>query len=791
MKLRPRWPLALFLLIFLLLGSRLIWTLRVSAESWRLFGDQWINQIDSLVKWEPSLSEQPPAEQAAFWVQQANKIEAVKHDPQVALGAAWMLDSPRRLYLLRHYNTGLNDDKLTDLRLIWIEWDRETVEAMEDDFELRAGKACLEQSERATRLDPKNKHLWRNRALLLFQMYDREGESFQLIPRSKNWLAVLDECGRHDPENALYDYLAAVYLWSVSSQNDPKRGFEILDHLKFQQGQQRLRAGLQKPFLKMGFTGEAATFAFLSHTSFPLNQQNGMAESRNSNIREQFILANLLGFLRSEYVSDIRNKQLSSAATRARSLLRISDQISTEDAYHYITELKSMFRLNGLADLLKLQNIDAGIMNEAEFKTISEQYDQALLEEQITLEAQERITKPQKISANDSLSFFQTALLTATSLNIVLITLFCAIVAMLLSWICSRNSDSKLTSTGFWQPAVCWCLGTLFSLGLWGFFAAEIVPFHFQYWPLLGCIWAGFLVCVFGALYFIRVAFSVPWSQLLSVGFITTVLVLIVSENPIMNRLSDYWLKSPPAIFILAIVILVLGVPSLRNAQKFFRGENQNSRVLTVLISALILILAIFTVPFGLNLASDSQNLYQFRDYFFPVTWRDILGVQATVGIPENHFDLDNSPLTRAWLVWYWEAGELFTVLISVTILLTWYLKRQSKLLTGGLTELLQTRLRIELRNAGRLIAKSCVLVALLFSLIYLAVIPPFLMSSGKQLHKNYRHLTDPHFANESIESLYAEMKADSALQDQLRKQASEDRQRVMERFKQNSDEYD
>ncbi|MCA9015652.1 MAG: hypothetical protein KDA77_10010, partial [Planctomycetaceae bacterium] len=348
----------------------------------------------------------------------------------------------------------------------------------------------------------------------------------------------------------------------------------------------------------------------------------------------------------------------------------------------------------------------------------------------------------------------------------------------------------EFTSTGFWQPAVCWCLGTLFSLGLWGFFAAEIVPIHLQYWPLLGCIWAGFLLCVFGALYFIRVGFSVPWPQLFSVSFIASVLVLIFTENPTMNRLSDHWLKSPPAILVLATVILLLGVPSLRNAQKFFRSESRNSRVLTALICALILILAIIAVPFGFNLASESPNLFQFRDYFFPVTWRDILGIQATVGIPENHFDLDNSPITRVWLVWYWEAGELFTVLISVTILLTWYLKRQSKLLNGGLTELLQTRLRIELQNAGRLIAKSCVLVALLFSLVYLAVIPAFLMSSGKVLHKNYRHLTDPYFANESIQSLYAEVKADSALQDQLRKQAIESRQRVMEQFKRNSDEY-
>ncbi|MCA9016978.1 MAG: hypothetical protein KDA77_16720, partial [Planctomycetaceae bacterium] len=387
MKLRPRWPLALLLLIFFVLLVRLIWTLGVSADRWRLLGDEWIAQVRSLTNWEPPVPYWTPAEQAAYWVDQTREMEAAQQDPQVALGAAWMLDSPRRLYLLRHYNTGLNDDKLTDLRLIRIEWDYETVETMEDDFESRTSKACLEQSEQATRLDPKDKHLWRNRALLLFQLYDKQGESIQLIPRSKNWLAVLDECGRHDPENALYDYLAAVYLWSVSSQNDPKRGLEILDSSKFQLGQQRFRAGLKKPFLKLGFTGEAATFAFLSHTSFTLNQQIGMAESRNSNIREQFILANLLGFLTSEYDSDIRHKELSRAATRARSLLRISEQISAEDAYNYITDLKSMFRLNGLADLLNLQNLDAGIMNEAEFKTISGQYDQALFEEQIALEA--------------------------------------------------------------------------------------------------------------------------------------------------------------------------------------------------------------------------------------------------------------------------------------------------------------------------------------------------------------------------------------------------------------------
>ena len=57
--------------------------------------------------------------------------------------------------------------------------------------------------------------LW---ATLLFA--GQWNKEFRWPDRVPDWLAVLRECQRHDPDNALYDYLAAQHYWKDAIRYD-------------------------------------------------------------------------------------------------------------------------------------------------------------------------------------------------------------------------------------------------------------------------------------------------------------------------------------------------------------------------------------------------------------------------------------------------------------------------------------------------------------------------------------------------------------------------------------------
>ena len=63
---------------------------------------------------------------------------------------------------------------------------------------------------------PEDVRWWRLRALLLVSnnLYGSQNE-----PRDPDWLNILEQCKSHDPDNALYDYLAAWQFWDVGVQS--------------------------------------------------------------------------------------------------------------------------------------------------------------------------------------------------------------------------------------------------------------------------------------------------------------------------------------------------------------------------------------------------------------------------------------------------------------------------------------------------------------------------------------------------------------------------------------------
>jgi positive regulator of sigma E activity len=357
-------------------------------------------------------------------------------------------------------------------------------------------------------------------------------------------------------------------------------------------------------------------------------------------------------------------------------------------------------------------------------------------------------------------------------MNLLLITLVCALLFGGLSWLGRDDPNFECVEMGVWRPLICWISGTAISLVLWGLSPAQIVPLQLQYTSLRWIYWIGYILFILGLLYLIHAVFPVGWDELFVMVCILSLPVWIVSQFTNLYQL----LFNNPLVIITAIVLLLLAGMLARHYSQKFLSEKSHSYTVFFLCCGLVLLLAFITIPYGLNLARVYQIPANLKNPIYPVTWRSILGMHAIIGIPESNFELYDSPLNQVWLVWYWRAGELFCVFISLSLLCLWYLKRQSRMIDGGFPSILQNRKRFLLHHAGLSLTKSCVISALIFSLIYLAVITAYLKPSEKLITKNYRKMNDKEVIRQETEALRAEIEADPKVMDRLRKQAEQSR---------------
>jgi hypothetical protein len=86
-------------LLFLLLAivtARLVWIASRTEIGWELLGCQWQDATLGRFGLRPtSIDALPPAEQAAYWLPQVERIlDESPPSAQLAMGAAWVLDSP-------------------------------------------------------------------------------------------------------------------------------------------------------------------------------------------------------------------------------------------------------------------------------------------------------------------------------------------------------------------------------------------------------------------------------------------------------------------------------------------------------------------------------------------------------------------------------------------------------------------------------------------------------------------------------------------------------------------------
>lgn len=768
---RPRWPLTCVLLVFLVLVIRLIWTLGASTDSWRLLADEWHEQASLVFQWKPPVPYRTPPEQAEYWLSQTQSIKAAEQEAQAAMGAAWMLDSPCSFFEVK-IDRDFSSPPTTG------EGSPTTAE-LNSEFESLTREACLKYSELATRLDPQDKQLWRNRALLLFQFQNNSSlphvfiprqtvenweEIYSLVPRTERWQEILDECARHDPDNALYDYLAACYLWSISTKNNTWMLRKILNPSQYKQAQQRLQAGLKKPYLKTGSNAESATLSFLSHTTFSWNQQARMAEDRQRDFREKYFLYCLFDFQDNEIsaLEDFKDR-----AVRMYDYQKLAQQISAGNVYDNFAMLGDHLFSGQKIKLITLNKKDPSLFDPTEYEALLSDFRQIILDQKTFLKARKQFRQEIQISYTDGPWFFQFALLSAISVNLIIVTLSCSIVAGVISCFGKPDPDFEIISMGIWRPLVCWLLGILFSFVL--LFALNLFSlFHLVgLQTLLSFRWLVFPLLAIGLLGPAFTVLAGTYPKMPVIVFLTALLLLILFLD---TTLSQLWLKvALLSLFAFATVTLPLVFHALHKRPPT-PGDDLQAQQGFSFLAGLTLGFAVILMSWGLKLALMDHTTYRsIGGIVYPLYWRSFINIREIDGELRNLWGLFHSWITVFGLGWYWLAAELFTAFFAILILLIWYLKRLSRTVAGGFPALMQIRKRFTLYYAGRMLAHSCAITALLFSLVYLAVAPNFLQASQTEILNYYQRLNDYAGTRKKIRVIQTEIEADKTYMDQIR----------------------
>jgi hypothetical protein len=461
-----------------------------SEVGWESIRLQWSDALVGWLGWkhEP-IDTQEPLDQATFWLAEVERIhEAEMETAELCMGSAWVLDSPGVRFMQNYFK---QQDAASMLPPgFGVTLDQDAIQAAKSEFETKCRDRCLALAERATELNPTDVRWWRMRALL-----QQHPETH--APRHDGWLTVLDECSRHDPDNALYDYMAALYFWNEGAEYDwpiddpnwPEDELRLIikDADLFQRGIDRFEQGQKKGYLAVGEAGLPAVAHVLDASRIPKIDQAEVGVNRSLSLRQSILFygiwrwqgvrgdnaeqsADMTGKLKTQRQQlHLFNQTVVPSETSAQHTLVTFDSIRDQT----IDELTRTAR--GHPELIPSHEFDAIIAKEREIRV------QARALKQVLTQQNEERTKQRG-------RFVVPAMVVAVSLvsaaSLFLVAGASGIVVSLL-----RRRRAELQRLGWLRHLLAWMLGCGGTFVVLGMAPAEIISHDVQKWTIVGLVW--------------------------------------------------------------------------------------------------------------------------------------------------------------------------------------------------------------------------------------------------------------------------------------------------------------
>lgn len=473
-------------LVALAIAGRFIFAVSRIETAWSAIVAQWTPEWFTA----HAVTDLEPPDQANYWLPKVDRIVAGPgNKAQLAMGAAWILDAPapqyRSRYLQAHSGPGLS----------FFVSEADTAQA-EREFQSRCRAKCLELAERATELDPTNVDYWRMRALLISSC---SLDTIDNTVRTPRWAEVLEEAARHDPDNALYDYLAATRLWNASgkyhrlpesfSREPPKHGIvyrlAIDDPQKFASGVAYFDRGQKKKFVAFGQPGLPAIVEFLKHSQLPHGVQADLAVSSLWLLRTSKLVIGITRWQMARVDDRASANDNSQALKLAQQCLKALSQIEAAGETTG-NELVLAFSQRQAAErALWFIGTNSSPTTAEENAEIVRDARQAMLRVKVWQEAANRAAKPKPL-APSAADFLELAVLVSTPRSaggLFIGGLLACFAAALLG-----RRAGPLPSLPAWQHAVAWVAGWVVVFAVLGMVPAEFVNVDQQPWLAAGAV---------------------------------------------------------------------------------------------------------------------------------------------------------------------------------------------------------------------------------------------------------------------------------------------------------------
>jgi hypothetical protein len=261
-------------LVCLILLIRFIYVAARTETGWESISQQWRDATLGVFVGEyMPLTSREPVDQAVYWLRETDRIvEGAPNNAEVAMAVALLLDGPGDQFIFRHMTVSSWGGQVIP------DHDHAAVQRARDEFEKRCRGKCLRMAAKATELQPKDVRWWRLRASIASgdPALENPGETH----RAQDWLALLQECRKHDPDNALYDYLAASYYWGKGA-DDSKLDTPIVDQASFDEGMKWFLRGQQKPVCAAGEGEAELVFKVLQRTNLWRAEYESLCSNRS------------------------------------------------------------------------------------------------------------------------------------------------------------------------------------------------------------------------------------------------------------------------------------------------------------------------------------------------------------------------------------------------------------------------------------------------------------------------------------------------------------------------------
>lgn len=747
MKIRQSFIPALCLVGMLLL-MRLAWRASNTEIGWESLIGQWTTTPARILGLPvPAITEREPEDQAQFWLANAKTLDVAKTDSvEIALGAAWMLDRPQTGSIAW---SNREIQRLNGIPRLPFPYPRavdfESMIRAERTFVELCREECLAAADRSVQLDPENVDTWRTRAMLAFVWDFREFRT-----RRGDWEAVLDEGAIHDPDNALYDYLAAINEWHRSTQGflqDGADDLRIRDQQGFERGQRWFEAGTAKRFLALPKQPGRAVVAFLAKTDAPrmelLSASQWAATANTSDL-----LIDILRWQRARSDDSRRNKDNRSRSVIAKQTLKVASQLGSDALF-----LRPYLQQSAFDGLAKLAAETPADFSPTEVDSIAAGRLAAELDRLVSKNAVNRV------SSRDLSVRGRTSWITILALGVqpfaAMMLLFAGVVSMI-AWLLHK-SDYPVARVQLARMGLAWLLGGGLSFAIYGIFPAEIISSNTQSWIIGATVIVGCPLFALGLIYYLSRTLQFELWQVLSLA-LTCALPWVVLQELATGGQGALIVIVQSNLLLLAVLILaavLLAAIVVRTDIGFLRTPLHSSQKKTRLMAGL-LVAAMFTVPW-IPKAIEA--------------WPE-----RGISVPAQHDDdydrfWSENPGLRAILQWYAYSGPVIGAGLTITVLIVSSTPAEIRR-AGGWKKIFHSGKRRYAAHLAHLAAKSLSLAGTCALLAYFAAMPTALTERQAEYEHELAQVVNPTSEMRAFEAEMTAIREDLPLMDQLRDQA-------------------